>query len=105
MLMKNMMYGYMRKQISSHALEACCLENLHFIYLLEGQRVPDHNTLNRFQKNTLMQEAEQDILPQLVALMHLSGLLNLESAFIDIQLCWEEGDCQNTDRLLKKIYT
>ena len=37
-LMKIMVYGYMRKQISSRALEACCRENLHFMYLMEGQR-------------------------------------------------------------------
>ena len=46
-LMKVMVYGYMRKQTSSRALEACRRENLHFIYLLEGQRAPDHNAINR----------------------------------------------------------
>ena len=65
------------------ALEACCRENLHFIYLLEGQRAPDHNTINRFRKNILTQEAGQDILCQLVVLLHERGLLSLEAAFID----------------------
>ena len=78
-----MVYGYMRKQISSRALEACCRENLHFIYLLEGQRAPDHNTINRFRKNILTQEAGQDILRQLVIMLHERGLLSLEAAFID----------------------
>ena len=73
-LLKIMVYGYMRKQISSRALEACCRENLHFIYLLEGQRAPDHNTINRFRKNILTQEAGQDILHQLVVLLHEKGL-------------------------------
>ena len=31
MLLKIMVYGLMRKQISSHTLEACCREHLHFI--------------------------------------------------------------------------
>ena len=82
-LLKIMVYGYMRKQISSRALEACCRENLHFIYLLEGQRAPDHNTINRFRKNILTQEAGRDILCQLVVLLHERGLLSLEAAFID----------------------
>ena len=56
-LLKIMVYGYMRKQISSRALEACCRENIHFMYLLEGQPAPDHNTINRFRKNILTQEA------------------------------------------------
>ena len=82
-LLKIMVYGYMRKQISSRALEACCRENLHFIYLLEGQCAPDHNTINRFRKNILTQEAGQDILRQLVIMLHERGLLSLEAAFID----------------------
>ena len=63
-----MVYGYMRKQISRRPLEACCRKNLHFIYLLEGQRAPDYNTINRFRENILPQEAVQDILRQLVVL-------------------------------------
>ena len=40
-LMKIMVYGYMRKQISSCALEACCRENLH---LSTGPRLKQMRT-------------------------------------------------------------
>ena len=113
-LLKIMVYGYMRKQISSRALEACCRENLHFIYLLEGQRAPDHNTINRFRKNILTQEAGQDILCQLVVLLHERGLLSLEAAFIDgtkieanankYSFVWKKATAQKTEKLLKKIH-
>ena len=113
-LLKIMVYGYMRKQISSRALEACCRENLHFIYLLEGQRAPDHNTINRFRKNILTQEAGQDILRQLVVLLHEKGFLSLEAAFIDgtkieanankYSFVWKKATVKKTDKLLKKIY-
>ena len=113
-LLKIMVYGYMRKQISSRALEACCRENLHFIYLLEGQRAPDHNTINRFRKNILTQEAGQDILCQLVVLLHERGLLSLEAAFIDgtkieanankYSLVWKKATAKKTDKLLKRIH-
>ena len=113
-LLKIMVYGYMRKQISSRALEACCRENLHFIYLLEGQRAPDHNTINRFRKNILTQEAGQDILRQLVVLLHEKGLLSFEAAFIDstkieanankYSFVWKKATAKKTDRLLKKIH-
>ena len=113
-LLKIMVYGYMRKQISSRALEACCRENLHFIYLLEGQRALDHNTINRFRKNILTQEAGQDILRQLVVLLHESGLLSLEAAFIDgtkieanankYSFVWKKATAKKTDKLLKKIH-
>ena len=109
-----MVYGYMRKQISSRALEACCRENLHFIYLLEGQRAPDHNTINRFRKNILTQEAGQDILCQLVVLLHERGLLSLEAAFIDgtkieanankYSFVWKKATAKKTEKLLKKIH-
>ena len=113
-LLKIMVYGYMRKQISSRALEACCRENLHFIYLLEGQRAPDHNTINRFRKNILTQEAGQDILRQLVVLLHERGLLSFEAAFIDgtkieanankYSFIWKKATAKKADKLLKKIH-
>ena len=113
-LLKIMVYGYMRKQISSRALEACCRENLHFIYLLEGQCAPDHNTINRFRKNILTQEAGQDILCQLVVLLHERGLLSLEAAFIDgtkieanankYSFVWKKATAKKTDKLLKRIH-
>lgn len=113
-LLKIMVYGYMRKQISSRALEACCRENLPFIYLLEGQRAPDHNTINRFRKNILTQEAGQDILRQLVVLLHESRLLSLEATFIDgtkieanankYSFVWKKATARKTDKLLKRIH-
>ena len=113
-LLKIMVYGYMRKQISSRALEACCRENLHFIYLLEGQCAPDHNTINRFRKNILTQEAGQDILRQLVIMLHERGLLSLEAAFIDgtkieanankYSFVWKKATAKKTEKLLKKIH-
>lgn len=113
-LLKIMVYGYMRKQISSRALEACCRENLHFIYLLEGQRAPDHNTINRFRKNILTQEAGQDILRQLVVLLHESGLLSLEATFIDgtkieanankYSFVWKKATARKADKLLKRLH-
>ena len=113
-LLKIMVYGYMRKQISSRALEACCRENLHFMYLLEGQRAPDHNTINRFRENILTQEAGQDILRQLVVQLHESGLLSLDAAFIDgtkieanankYSFVWKKSTPKKTEGLLKKIH-
>lgn len=113
-LLKIMVYGYMRKQISSRALEACCRENVHFMYLLEGQRAPDHNTINRFRKNILTQEAGQDILRQFVVLLHERGLLSFEAAFIDgtkieanankYSFVWKKATAKKADKLLKRIH-
>lgn len=113
-LLKVIVYGYMRGHISSRDLEACCRENLHFIYLLEGHRPPDHNTINRFRKKILTQEAGQDILRQLVELLHASGLLSMEAAFIDgtkieanankHSFVWKKATVKKLNRLLERIH-
>ena len=76
-----MVYGYMRKQISS--------------------RAPDRNTINRFRKNILTQEAGQNILRQLVVLLHARGLLSFEAAFID-GTKKDRSECEQVQFCLKE---
>jgi GMP synthase PP-ATPase subunit len=38
----------MRKIISTRKIEQACKENICFMYLLEGRKAPDHNTISRF---------------------------------------------------------
>ena len=83
-----------------HAAEKTCTSSI----CLRGQRAPDHNTINRFRKDILTQEAGQDILRQLVIMLHERGLLSLEAAFIDgtkieanankYSFCLEESNSQ-----------
>lgn len=82
-LTKILVYGYMRKVISSRRIEAACRENIKFMYLLEGQRAPDHNTIARFRSGVLASEAGQDLLRQLVVMLAASGLLSMAAMFID----------------------
>lgn len=114
-LTKILVYGYMRKQISSRALEACCRENIHFMYLLEGQRAPDHHTINRFRKNILSSEAGEDILRQLVVMLKECGMLSFEAAFIDgtkieanankYSFVWKKATIKRVDKLYERIHT
>lgn len=114
-LLKVLVYGYMRKETSSRRLEACCKENLTFMYLLEGRRAPDHNTLNRFRKRILTTEAGQDILHQLVILFAQSGLLNLDAIFIDgtkieanankYSFVWKKATQKSIAKLYDRIHT
>ncbi len=55
-LTKILVYGYMRQIISTRGIEQACRENIHFMYLLEGQKVPDHNTIARFRSKILPTE-------------------------------------------------
>ncbi len=82
-LTKILVYGYMRQIISARGIEQACRENIHFMYLLEGQKVPDHNTIARFRSKILPTEAGQDLLQQLVVLLKKSVLLSMAAVFID----------------------
>lgn len=114
-LLKILVYGYMRKETSSRQLEASCRENITYMYLLEGQRAPDHNTINRFRKKILTTEAGQDILHQLVILLEESGLLSFEAVFIDgtkleanankYGFVWKKATLKNAEKLYKRIHT
>ena len=49
LLAKVWTYGYLRRMIYSREVEAACRENTKFMYLLDGHKPPDHNTLARFR--------------------------------------------------------
>lgn len=83
-LFKIMVYAYFRGIYSSREIERACRENIHFMYLLEGRKVPDHNTISRFRKYHLSKCIE-DLLNQLVEYLMEKGEISFsESAvFID----------------------
>lgn len=108
-LTKVLVYGYMRRIISTRGIEQACRENIRFMYLLEGQRAPDHNTIARYRSKVLASEAGQDLLRQMVELLKESGLLSMEAVFIDgtkieanankYSFVWKKG----TEKKVKKI--
>ena len=59
-IFKVLVYGYMNGIYSSRKLETACRKNIDFMWLLEGERVPDHNTLARFRTGRL-QAAVEDL--------------------------------------------
>ena len=81
-LLKILVYGYMRKIYSSRELERACRENICFMYLLGDYPAPDHNTIARFRSKYLA-ENEQDLLEQMTAMLQAWGFISLENVFID----------------------
>jgi len=82
-LTKILVYGYMRKIISTRKIEQACKENICFMYLLEGRKAPDHNTISRFRANILRKGAGQELLKQLIEMLIEVGLIDLKAVFID----------------------
>lgn len=114
LLMKILVYGYMRKIYSSRQLETACRENINFMYLLEGNPPPDHNTIARFRRNHLSVVADE-MLTQLTQLLVGMGEISFsESAvFIDgtkIEACanryqfvWKKSVSKNREKLQERM--
>ena len=81
-LFKVMVYAYSQHIYSSREIEKACKLNLAFIYLLKGEKAPDHNTIARFRKKHLTSCIE-DLLTQLVNLLVESDEIRFENLFID----------------------
>ena len=84
LLFKVVVYGCMRGIYSSRSIERACLENVNFMYLLEGHKAPDHNTIARFRREHLP-KAVEDLLYQMVQLLMEQGEISFEKSavFID----------------------
>jgi transposase len=83
LLTKVWIYGYMRRMVHTRAVEAACRENLKFMYLQEGHKAPDHNTLARFRSRILRSEIGEDLLRQVVELLIRAGYVDMATVFID----------------------
>ena len=84
LLFKVVLYGCCRGIYATREIERACRENVNFMYLLEGQRPPDHNTIARFRKEHLPYAVE-DLLDQMVKLLMQNGEISFEQSavFID----------------------
>ena len=81
-LLKILIYAYMRMIYSSREIERACRENICFMYLLEDQAAPDHNTIARFRTGPL-KAVKQELLEQLVRMLVEWGYVSLATVFID----------------------
>ena len=84
LLFKIILYGCSRGIYTTRGIERACQENVNFMYLLEGQPAPDHNTIARFRREHLPYAVE-DLLSQMVRLLVEWGEISFEESavFID----------------------
>ena len=81
-LFKIMVYAYSQHIYSSREIEKACKLNLAFIYLLKGEKAPDHSTITRFRREHLTSCVE-GLLTQLVKLLAEADEIHFENLFID----------------------
>ena len=81
MLLKVLVYAYLRNIYSSRKIEQACGENVHFMWLSGGAK-PDHNTINDFRGKRLKEHLKK-IFNQVVVLLAEQGVLNLRELTLD----------------------
>jgi transposase len=81
MLLKVMVYSYLRNIFSSRKIEEAVKQNIHFMWLA-GMTTPDHNTINRFRGERLKKPLKK-IFAQVVMLLAEEGLVSLETSYVD----------------------
>lgn len=73
---------YMNNIFSSRKIEQACRRDINFIWLLQGRKAPDHNTIARFRTERLA-EIIDDLFSQLIRKLGELGEIQYENVFID----------------------
>ena len=81
MLLKVLVYAYLRNIYSSRQIEEALKENIHFMWI-SGMSLPDHNTINRFRGKRLDGNLKE-IFGSVVQMLAAEGYLSIKEVYID----------------------
>lgn len=111
MLLKVLVYGYLRNVYSSRKIEEMLKENIHMMWI-SGMNKPDHHTINRFRSERLKKVLEK-IFSQIVELLIEAGQLSIKEIYIDgtkieanankHTFVWGKAVKKNKERIRKQL--
>ena len=81
-MFKILTYAYSQNIYSSRDIESACRRDINFMWLLAGQKAPDHSTIARFRTGFLAKACE-DLFYQMVRRLAQMDELSKETVFID----------------------
>lgn len=81
-LVRILLYATMNGIWSSRKTETACKRDINFIWLLDGHKAPDHNTLSRFRSGP-MGDAIEDLFYQMVAKLGEMKEIEYKNLFVD----------------------
>ncbi len=81
-MFKILTYAYSQNIYSSRKIETACRRDINFMWLLAGQKAPDHSTIARFRTGFLA-DACENLFYQMVCRLEANGELSKETVFID----------------------
>ena len=74
--------GYILKKYSSRDIEEACYNDIRFMWILQGDPVPDHTTISRFLDKRL-EDVMENLFYQFVEKLHEMGEVKFENIFVD----------------------
>ena len=77
-MFKILTYAYSQTIYSSRRIEKACRRDVNFMWLLSGQKAPDHSTIARFRTGFLA-EACEGLFYQMVRCLNQMGELSKET--------------------------
>ena len=102
----------MNQIYTSRGLERACQRDINFMWLLEGAKAPDHNTLARFRSEK-MTTASEGLFYQLVQLLKTHGEISGKNLFVDgtkleanankYSFVWKKSTLKHHEKLNVKI--
>jgi transposase len=111
MLLKVLIYGYVKKIYSTRQIAAAIRENIHFMWLSGGNR-PDFRTINDFRGKRLT-GIIQEVFAQLVLYLASRGYVNLTHYFTDgtkieanankYSYVWEKSTTRYKQSVMEKV--
>lgn len=81
-MFKVLTYAYMNGIYTTHKIEQSCRRDINFLWLLSGNKAPDHATIARFRQKYLT-ESLDDLFYQMVNVLYEMGEIQFENVFID----------------------
>lgn len=81
-LFKVLVYAYMNNIYSTRMIEKACKRDINFIWLLAGEKAPDHNNIARFRTGRLAPFVE-NLFSQLVVILADRGEIAYKNLFVD----------------------
>ena len=80
-MLKIIFYCYSERIFTSRSIEDFCIYDTRAHYVLQGQKAPDHSSINRFRK--VLKPHNTELLTQFVEMLIEEGHVDLKSVFID----------------------
>lgn len=112
MMLKILMYGYIKRKYSSRQIAEAVQSDIYFIWLAGGNK-PTRNVINDFRKDK-MKLVIEDVFTELLIILEQNGYIDLKDYFVDgtkmeanankYTFVWKKAVGKHRDRLQNKVH-